>query len=203
MNKITQVLAMAGLLILASCGSGDNAESPAVQEPVAQESVETTYNVDVAASSVHWKGEMMGMYSHEGDVKFTSGTVTIKGGAITGGNFVIDMASMSPTDTNFDEEKTPDMLVGHLSSEDFFAVASNPTASFTFNGANSGDLTVRGMTNPESVTDVVLTESETGMKATAAMTFDRQNYDVAFAHPMQEMVLSDNVVLTMNIVGSK
>jgi polyisoprenoid-binding protein YceI len=203
MKKITQVLAAVGLLFLASCGGAEKADAPAVEEMAVVESVEATYNVVVDASSVHWKGEMMGMYSHEGEIKFTSGTVTIKDGAIVGGDFVIDMTSMSPTDENFDEEKTPGMLVGHLSSEDFFAVESNPTASFLFTGADAGNLTVRGKTNPETLTDVVLVESEAGLKATASMTFVRQNYDVAFAHPMQEMVISDDVVLSIQIVGIK
>ncbi len=201
--KITQVLAMAGLLILASCGGAEKAESPAVQEEAVVESVETTYNVDLAASSVKWKGQMMGMYSHEGDIKFTSGTVTVKDGAVVSGDFVIDMTTMNPTDGNYDEEKTAGMLVGHLSSEDFFAVESNPTASFSFTGADTGSLTVRGKTNAETLTDIVINESDAGLKATASLTFDRQNYEVAFAHPAQEMVLSDDIVLSIEIVGTK
>lgn len=203
MKIVTQVLAVVGLLFLASCGGGEKAELPPVEKKAEVKSVGTTYDVDVAVSSAHWKGEMMGMYSHEGEIKFTSGTVTTADGAIVSGEFVIDMTSMEPTDKNYDEKKTPRELVNHLSSDDFFAVEKHPTASFSFTGPESGDLTIREKTNPVKLKELSLNESETMLKASATLTFDRQDFDVAFSHPAKDMVLSNDVVLSIRIIGAK
>ena len=75
-------------------------------------------------------------------------------------------------------------LEGHLKSDDFFAVASHPTAKLVFtsvkaSGKNSyevtGDLTIKGIT--KSVTFDV---SVYGSKATATLKVDRAQYDVRY-----------------------
>jgi polyisoprenoid-binding protein YceI len=90
---------------------------------------------------------------------------------------------------------------------DFFNVEEYPTATFEITGSDSasimGNLTVRGKTNPEKVENVVISEENGMVKMTGDLTFDRRKYDVAFTHPMKEMVVSDDIVLNVSLVAPK
>ncbi len=168
-----------------------------------------TMNVDLAASNVNWEGTMVGLYSHSGDVKLTDGSVVVTDGNITGGNFTVDLTTINPTDDNFDAEKdrTPEKLVGHLSSDDFFAVEQNPMATFEITGSDGstvmGNLTIRGKTNPEEVKNVEISEADGMVTMTGDLTFDRTKYDVSFTHPMQDMVVSNDVEMKVKLVANK
>ncbi|HRF79635.1 MAG TPA: YceI family protein, partial [Flavobacteriales bacterium] len=124
---------------------------------------------------------------HHGTINMTEGSFSVKGGAVSGGKFVVDMKSIAPLDSAYaaDNAKqgTRGMLVGHLSSADFFAVDSFPTATFeitSVEGATAtGKLTLRGKTSDEKVTDIVVTEENGVAKATGKLSFDRQKYGVA------------------------
>ena len=210
--KVLSFLSLA--LLFTACNTGtktDTAASEAADEatePVEEKISITNAPIDLAQSMVAWKGEMLGMYAHEGTLKFSEGTVSVSDGEVTGGNFVVDMTSMVPTDENFNPEegKTKEKLVGHLSSDDFFAVTDNPTASFTISeisgNAAKGTLTVRGKTGEETVENLSVTKEGDVVKLTGTLKFNRKNYDVAFDHPVQEMVISDEVQLNIELLAS-
>lgn len=184
-----------GVLAVATMYSCDNSQ-PTDASVV---SGEGTYAVDTEKSSVTWNGAMLGIKSHTGILKLSEGSLELKDGKVSGGNFKADLKSMVPTDENYDEEYTPDKLVGHLLSADFFSAEEFPTASFVVKNVDGnniiGDLTVRGKTNEEKVTGVVIEETAEGVKASGKLVFDRQKYDVAWTSPMKEMVLSDEISL--------
>ena len=203
--KTTQFLltiAATGSLFLASCGS---TSTPATEGETTteapQEAVGETTDaaIDAAASTVNWKGEMMGMYSHNGTVAVKEANVSMAGDKVAGGSFVVDLTSMTPLDKNYDAAKgnTPEKLVEHLSSPDFFDVANHPTASFEItevaaDGSSAkGNLTVRGITNEETVENITLVDGT----LSGTLTFDRTKYDVSFTHPVKEMVLSNDINL--------
>lgn len=81
----------AGGLFLISCGG------------VEERTIETE------TSSIIWTGEMLGMYKHTGTVGISSGSVIAEDGRIVGGNFTVDLSTITPTDENYDLEndKTP------------------------------------------------------------------------------------------------
>ena len=81
---------------------------------------ETTINAE--ESSIHWLGKKV-TGQHEGSISLKSGTINMIDGAVTGGNFVVDMASMSCTDLS---EEYAGKLIGHLKSDDFFGVEAHP-----------------------------------------------------------------------------
>lgn len=166
-----------------------------------------TLAVDTAASEVLWKGSLVNVYDHTGDVKLESGDVTVSDGKITGGKFVIDLTRIRPTDENYKEDKTPEKLVGHLSSEDFFHVEQYPTATFEITGSEGstvmGNLTIRGKTNPEKVENVSITEENGQMHLKGDIKFDRTKYDVAFKHPMKDMVISNDIEMNVTLVATK
>lgn len=194
-------------LVLASC-SGP-APAPTAP-PVPADAVEMTYAVDTANSNVAWSGTMIGVMSHSGILKFNDGTITTKGGQLTGGEFTVDMQSLATTDTAYakpgSSQGTHDMFMGHMRSPDFFAVDSFPTAHFKITSVNgntaTGDLTVRGKTGSEQVKDIIINADSMGFNASGTLTFDRQKYGVAWKSPMKDMVLSNSIDLKVNVTGT-
>lgn len=188
---------LAAGIMMASCGGNHEAASTETK-------IDTVNaQVDIAASSVQWKGTMIGVYSHEGNVNLTEATLQVADSAIVGGSFVIDMNTIMPTDQNYDSAAghTPEVLVGHLATADFFDVPNNPTAKFEITsvsaGAVKGNLTVRGVTNEEAVENVVYDAAT--KTATGTLTFDRQKYGVAYAATMKDMVLSNDIELKVTL----
>lgn len=204
MKKMNLFVALVGAtFMLASCG-GNEMKKEAVKETVVEETVESTsMAIKLEESNVMWKGSVLGMHSHFGNIALTGGSLEMQGDDIVGGEFEVDMTSINPQDSAYSEENTPEMLVGHLSSGDFFLVDSFPTAKFVIKSydkaANTltGDLTVRGITNSETVEGVMI-DSETN-SAKGSLVFNRQDYDVAFTHPMKDVVLSDDIELTIEL----
>ncbi len=203
MKKITFLAASALLTMgMIACGGGEKKEEKKEAAP-ATETVEAemkTVTVDPAASTVEWKGTMVGVYSHSGTVALKEAKLDWKGNDIVGGNFVVDMTTINPTDSAYTEENTPEKLVGHLGTGDFFAVEENPTASFEITGSDmaagtvSGNLTIRGNTNAETVSNVTVDESTGAISGN--LTFNRQDYDVAYK-AMKDMVLADDIELNI------
>lgn len=131
-------------------------------------------------STVTWKAYKV-TGSHTGTINLKSGSLEFEGQKLVGGEFVVDMTSINTTDL---EGEYKNKLDGHLSSDDFFATANNPTASLVFtevkpSGENeykvTGDLTIKGITKP-----VGFEVSINGDKATASLKVDRTKYDVKY-----------------------
>ena len=204
-STILSMALLAASVSFIACDSKESSSSETTEETAGLP--DGTLTVDTTASEVMWKGSMVGMYDHSGDVKLESGNVTVADGKITGGKFVIDLTSITPTDSNYKEDKTPEKLVGHLSSEDFFHIEQYPTATFDITGSEGntvmGNLTVRGKTNPEKVENVVISEENGQMHLKGDIKFDRTKYDVAFKHPMQEMVISNDIEMNVTLVANK
>jgi polyisoprenoid-binding protein YceI len=69
-------------------------------------------------------------------------------------------------------------------------------------GKIMGDMTIRGITNPETLENVTMEVMEGKVKAKGSMTLDRQKYNVAFAMPVEDKILSDDLELEFTIVAS-
>ncbi|MEN3322309.1 YceI family protein [Mariniflexile soesokkakense] len=136
--------------------------------------------IKIDKSKVVWKGYKV-TGSHEGSIAIKSGSLTFDDNKLTGGEFVIDMSTISSTDL---DGGMKGKLDGHLKSDDFFGVENHPTSTLVFkkvaaSGKNAytvtGDLTIKGKTNP--ITFVI---SIYGNKATASLKVDRTKYDVRY-----------------------
>ena len=136
--------------------------------------------VKTEASKVTWKAYKV-TGSHAGTVDLQSGALQFEEEKLSGGEFVVNMTSLVTTDDLGDMKAK---LEGHLKSDDFFGVATHPTAKLIFtevmaSGKNSyevtGDLTIKGITKP-----VTFDVSIYGSKATATLKVDRANYDVRY-----------------------
>ncbi len=136
--------------------------------------------IKVESSSVTWKGYKV-TGSHMGSIALKQGSLDFKDGKLVGGEFTIDMGTIENTDM---EGEYKAKLEGHLKSDDFFGVATYPTAKLVFNkvkstGKNSyevtGKLTIKDKTNP-----VTFDMSIYGNKATANVKIDRTEFGVRY-----------------------
>lgn len=131
-------------------------------------------------SKVVWKGYKV-TGSHEGTITLESGSLVFDEAKLIGGEFVIDMTTINVTDLDGEYKGK---LEGHLKSDDFFGVEKHPKATLVFknvkaSGKNAydvtGDLTIKGKTNP-----VNFSISIYGSKATASLKVDRTKFDVRY-----------------------
>ena len=112
-----------------------------------------TYAIDPSHTAVTFEAKHFGTSTLRGRWDKKEGTVTLDKAAKTGKvELTIDMASITTGSGPFD---------GHLKSKDFFEVETFPTAKFvgdkfTFSGDKvtsvSGELTLKGKTNPVTLT---------------------------------------------------
>jgi len=124
------VLLFAFFASLASCkqSTGEKAIVGEANEVVAKaKNSSTSYGVDLAASKVMWTGSKI-TGTHSGTISLSSGNILSDNGKITGGEFVLDMNSLTNTDMKAGDGKED--LEGHLKNEDFFDVPKYPTAKF-------------------------------------------------------------------------
>jgi polyisoprenoid-binding protein YceI len=166
-----------------------------------------TYTVLADSSTVSWKGSMVGMYSHFGTVKLASGSLTTTGGKLSGGTFTIDLKTINPLDSGYSKEHPREGLIGHLAAPDFFASDSFPTATFVIKSVEgttaTGDLTLRGKTNEEKVTDILVATVDSTISASGKLVFNRQKYGVAYKATMKDMVISDDIEIAVALKGKK
>lgn len=212
-----QALAFVGIatVALVACGPSE-AEIKAAKEQAIADSLATlaaserTVAIDAAASTVNWKGTMLGIKSHNGTVALSDANLVVKGPSVVSGSFTVDLSSITALDTAYaaDDAKqgTRAMLLGHLASADFFDVANHPKASFEITSVEgntaTGKLTVRGTTNEEKVTDIAVIEENGVVKATGKLAFDRQKYGVAWSSGSKDAVLNDIIELEIALTGA-
>lgn len=136
--------------------------------------------IEVKDSNIEWEGEKV-TGSHEGTIELKDGYFTMENGELKGGEFVMDMTSITVTDL---EGEDKGKLEGHLKSDDFFGVNNHPTAKLVItsvakksNGTYGvvADLTIKEKTN--SITfDLDMDDNS----ASTELTIDRSKYDVRY-----------------------
>ena len=142
-----------------------------------------TMNISVPDSKITWTGRKVGG-EHTGTVMFKSGQVKMDKGAIVGGEFVVDMTTI--TDNDLTDKEYNKKLVDHLRSDDFFSVDKFPTATYKIDSAKAdgpnkfkldGKFTIKGM--PQSVPVMVeLLKDKAG--ATGKASLDRTLWNIKF-----------------------
>jgi polyisoprenoid-binding protein YceI len=207
MKNITLIgLSLVFSLFIASCSGGEkeeNQETSALAE--SNDLQERLFNVDPSISSVNWEGTMVGVYKHTGKVGLKKGQLVWKGDVIVNGSVTIDMSSMTQLDTLYKTEENK--LIQHLESTDFFDVSNHPIATFEITGSDrtektvSGNLTIRGITNSETVSNVVFDEATGAAKG--LLSFDRQKYNVTHKGSTKDMLISDVVKLSISLIPGK
>jgi hypothetical protein len=137
------------------------------------------------------------------------GNVTLSGGAITGGEIVIDMNTLTNTDLS-GNEKTK--IEGHLKSADFFDVGKFGEAVYSItsgtkkNAINydvAGKLTIKGITHDLNCT-LVVAPNGSGINVGGGFVFDRSQFDVRYGSDkffdnLGNNLIKNEVIMTVNL----
>ena len=181
-------LALAGLAFL----SGVYSFTPGTAKK------ESTLTVSAEKSRVDWVGSKKSDF-HTGYFTVKSGTVTVDGGKLKGGKFIIDLANLKVTDAG-----GGDRLTGHLKTADFFDVAKFGEATYEITGVNytsestaeiSGNLSLKGTTLPVKFTAMIRNNDDKGFFAQAFFSLDRTAFGVNYGIGM----VSKDVELAVHI----
>ena len=110
-------------------------------------------SINLESSFIKWTGEKITGETHYGTLKFISGKLDFSSDKINGGEFVVDMNSLSVDDLT---GRGKESLEGHLMSDDFFSIEKYNTASLVILSTEKessgsfrakGNLKIKGITN--------------------------------------------------------
>jgi len=140
-----------------------------------------TKNINVGSSNVVWKGYKV-TGSHEGNIKFKSGGLVFEGDVLIGGELSVDMNSMSCTDLSGGGK---DKLEGHLKSDDFFGVATHPTAKIKLTKVTSrgtaGEYKVIANITIKNITkEIKFNATVKDGAGSATIKLDRSDFDIRY-----------------------
>jgi len=171
-----------------------------------------SYEISTASSTMSWRGSrpLIPGYFDNGEISIQSGTLMVEDGMIVSGNFVVDMTSIQALSTGRGEGE--DRLSTHLKSADFFDAANFPTATFvitstTPTGEITGNLTIKGITEPVTL-QANISESGDTLRAEATVELDRTIWNVrygsgSFFDDFGDNVIDDNFTVTLNLVAER
>ncbi|TZF85873.1 YceI family protein (plasmid) [Pedobacter sp. BS3] len=176
-------------------------------------SADEKFTVDTDKSSVSWIGRKV-TGQHHGTIKLASGSLTASGNNLKTGNFTLDMNSITNADL---EGEYAQKLLGHLKSDDFFSVAKNPVSTFVITkvtpaGANqvniTGNLTIKGITNPISFLATVKRQGNVITATAPTIKVDRTKYDIrygskSFFASIGDKAIDDEFELAVNLLAKK
>jgi polyisoprenoid-binding protein YceI len=157
--------------------------------------------IDLQKSNIIWnaKKTLVTTNNHTGTIKFKEGFVNLQEGVLTGGEFTLDMNTISSTDLTGTMKKK---LEDHLKSEDFFAVTKFPISQLIIKQVarteNSqimiiGDLTIKDITH-EIDFPATFTTNENNYSIKADFEIDRTLWDIRFGSGKFFDNLGDNII---------
>ena len=150
---------------------------------------------------------------HSGDMRF-------KNGEVAGGEFILDMKSI--TCTNLRGSELHDVLIHHLKSDDFFDIEHFPQAQFVIRSGTPvnegrqgtenlklvGDLTLKGVTHPVEFSASAGFTHEGHPAAQARLAIDRTKWNVLygsskFFNRLGKHLVNDHIELDLQIVAKR
>lgn len=192
--------ALFSALVLTACEQ--KVAEEATTEAVATSSISGTFTADTENSVVEWFGKKV-TGEHNGTVQLADASFSVEDGAVISGNATIDLTTIVVKD--IEDAEFNAKLKGHLESPDFFNVAEFPTATLAITGANKGDLTIKGITQPVSF-DAIVSEADGKIVVTGSITIDRTAYDIRygsgkFFENLGDKTINDEFTLKFNVVA--
>lgn len=225
LGKFFTVIALSGAVVACNQAPEADVQASEAKEVEAAEPTETTtaYTVNTEGDEIHWVGyKTYAESEHNGEIQVSEGTFTVENGEITGGNFVIDMMSITNNDLPEEGDFNQARLIGHLQSEDFFYAEKYPTATFTVTevaeapadnkkGAThmiSGNLEMRG--NSRNITIPAMVEMNDNMISlkTPEFVIDRTQWEVQALSTnieglAKENLVDNNIKLKIDLTANK
>lgn len=223
MKKIALSLAVVSAVVLSSCNNTTTQKK--VEEGVEQmetmvseikkEITENTYKV-ANGSVVEWVGAKP-TGKHNGTVTVTEGEVSVDNGAITSGEFTLDMNTITVLDLPAGDGKED--LENHLkgtgkedAQDHFFNVKQFPKSTFvfkSFDGTNlTGNLTIKGKTKEVSFpATVTVTDSEVSI-VSSSFKINRVDFGVNYGSKsvfdnLKDKFINDDIELVVKVKATK
>jgi polyisoprenoid-binding protein YceI len=171
------------------------------------------YKVDVSKSKIEWVARKV-TGSHNGEIKLSSGVLNYAGSSLKGGNFIIDMNSITILDV---QGETNARLLGHLKNDDFFAVDKFADAKFNIKKVSPisagkinviGDLTIKGITKSVSFPAQITSKNGTLLAVAKGVKVDRTLYDIkyrskSFFESIGDKAIDNEFELNISLVATK
>jgi hypothetical protein len=169
--------------VLTGCKNGKK-EKVEAKEAIKVAVVANLNNADVASSVITWKGSKP-TGAHNGTIMLKEGSLNLAAGKLTGGSFVIDMSSMKNVDL---DAESGAKIVGHLSSPDFFDVATYATSKFVITSvaevegklAVTGNLQIKDVTKSITIPATLASDGSVTTFESEKFNVDRADFNVKY-----------------------
>ena len=155
-------------------------------------------------STIKWMGEYTFYFGgHEGFINFKEGYFIKKNDVVSGGEFVIDMNSI--TNTDIKEKEGKEGLVNHLKDPDFFDVKKFPLVKISITKVEYSDknharfeanLTIKGITKPVNFQAEFNYEQK---ELKTRFKIDRKKWNVNYESKFKDGVISDAIGFEVSI----
>ncbi len=156
-------------------------------------------------SKLMWEGNPVIGGGHEGTIQFKSGSITITMGAITEGDFIVNMNTIKSTDIK--PESSAKDLEDHLKSDDFFSVAKFPMASFSIINTVAeptaadrhrikvtGYLTIKGISNRVVFPASFIQDNQGNIQVKGELMINRTKWDIIHQSKSIFKELKDGII---------
>lgn len=218
MKKSILSLFVLATITFVGCKNEKTEAGDAADVAVASEEA-VTYNVDSSASMVEWVGSKPSG-KHNGTISVSGGEVMVKAGVLEGGNFTIDMNTITVLDLTAGDGKED--LEGHLkgatkeNEDHFFNVAKFPTSTFEVTSVTgdattatiSGNLTMKGITKNVSFPAMVSVDDATVTIKSESFKINRTEWQVNYASKsvfddLKDKFVDDEIELVVTVKATK
>jgi polyisoprenoid-binding protein YceI len=174
----------------------------------------TAYTVDLAASSLTWRGSEGFAFNlengHHGTFAITKGNLMATNTSLSG-SFEIDIKSLKVLDIT--KEASNKKLTGHLLGADFFEAEKFPTAIFEIvssvpiNSDSSkitGNLTLKGVTKSITI-PTFINMSDSIIQTTAKFYINRKDWGMHYRteDSFGDEMIRPEVLIELNILAKK
>jgi polyisoprenoid-binding protein YceI len=212
------------LLTLAACGGASTDQAKTEEKKEAAAATGVAYAIDTTTTIVTWRATHKGGFAPRfGTIKVTDGSLNVENGAVTGGNFDVNLNSLTtdPASVTEKDKKASD-LDGHLKSPDFFDAANHPSAKFVITSVAAYDSTkgkslLPGATNlisgnltlKDSTLNITfpaqITVGENDVTATAKFVIDRTAWGINYKTEgsPENWVISKDVEIGFSLKAAK
>lgn len=220
MKKQLVVLTIFGLMSLTSCKK--EAENETTVDTVDVTTIEDSaadFNVDTANSIIEWVGSKPAG-KHTGTIAVKDGSFEVTDGNVSGGDFTIDMTSITVTDLEGDEKAG---LEGHLKGtgekekeNHFFNTNTFPTGNFKITSVEKADSlsTVKGVLTLKDISKEVsfpakIEVSENSVKLVSEpFNINRTEWGVNYASQsvfddLKDKFINDEIEIVVKVKATK
>ena len=175
------------------------------------------FRLDAEQSIVRWTGSNL-FNHHTGTILFKEGRFEADAGILRAGALVLDMRSIQCADLS--DPAMNALLVGHLSSPDFFDVENFPVATFTIESLEpvpdaalcapnyrvNGQLLLRGVERPVQFPALIAGKPDGTLVGQAYLAIDRTEWGVLYGSGkffarLEDHIVDDLVHLHLKVVA--